>query len=98
MGGARELFVCAMCICACAHDHMHKFNVSKFSLYKKICRKIFHQPACIDEIGESFLHAHTHLDSNLESQVGNSSVLTDGTQLENSRQKSAALSENEEEY
>ena len=69
-----------------------------FHCTKKFAEKFFINQHALTKLVKVSPCTHTHLDSNLESQVGNGSVLTDGTQLENSWQKSAALSENEDEY
>ena len=41
----------------CSQSRVHKFNVSKFSLCKKIREKVFVNSICIGEIGENFLLA-----------------------------------------
>ena len=55
VGGVRKLLVCAMRICACAHDHVCKIQCVKIFTVQKNSRKKISPLACIGEIGENFL-------------------------------------------
>ena len=59
MGGACELLVCAMHVCACAHNCVHaKFNGSKFTV-QKTSQKIFLQWYALAKLAKIFPRAYT---------------------------------------